>query len=279
MLAALLITLRETLEASLIVGIILAYLNKTENTSHKKMIWGGVAVGILLSVVLAVVFEAYFGGFTGRAEELYEGVAMLLAGSLLTWMILWMLVQRTGIKKNLEGKVHAHIKGDHPWGLFTLTFVSIAREGIETVLFLQAAAIAANGTEGMFAGAVSGVLVALVLSYVVFKGMAKFPLRKFFTVTSVLLIMFAAGLMAHGVHEFQEAGVVPVISEHIWDINPEVIVEGEYPLLHESGAIGGILKGVFGYNGNPNLLEVLTYVLYLILIVGAWKWIGRRQRV
>jgi high-affinity iron transporter len=278
MLAALIITLRETLEASLIVGIVLAYLKKTENSRHGKFVWGGVAAGLVLSVVLAFVFEAYFGGFTGKAEELYEGVAMMLAAGLLTWMIMWMLVQRAGMKAKIEDKVHAHIEGDRPWALFFLTFIAVAREGIETVLFLQAAAIA-GGTEGMLTGGLMGIVVAIGASYLLFKGIAKFPLRKFFTVSSVLLIMFAAGLVAHGLHEFQEAGVVPVLAEHVWDINPAVVEEGIYPLMHEKGAIGGLFKGVFGYNGNPNLLEVLSYVAYLALISGAWMWVGRREKL
>ncbi len=269
MTAALLITLRETLEAALIVGIALAYLKKTANGKHAKYIWYGVLGGIVLSVLLAIIFQSFLGGFEGKAEEIYEGVMMLTAAGLLTWMILWMLVQRRNIKKNLEDKMEAHLKRDHYIGLMFITFVGVAREGIETVIFLQAAFLQSDSS-GVLSGGVLGMVIAIILAYILFKGVAKVPLRKFFTFTSVLLILFAAGLVAHGVHEFQEAGVVPIVKEHVWDLNPEVVEEGVYPVMHESGAVGGILKGLFGYNGNPNLLEVLSYLAYLIVIALAW---------
>jgi high-affinity iron transporter len=274
MFAALIITLRETLEAALVTGIALAYLKKTKNEGHLKFVWAGVLAGIIFSILMAYLFDRYFGGFEGKSEELYEGIMMISAGVLITWMILWMLKQRAQLKKKLESKVASHIEKDHPWGIFTLVFVSVAREGIETVIFLKAAMIHADSSSVLL-GAALGILLAILLSVVLFKGIAKVPMRKFFTASSILLILFAAGLMAHGVHEFQEAGVVPVIAEHIWDINPEVIVEGVYPVMHEKGVVGGLLKGLFGYNGNPNLLEVLVYGLYLIIIAGAWKKLDR----
>lgn len=277
MTAALIITLRETLEAALIVGILLAYLKKTTNQKHNRFIWFGVLAGILLSAILAFVFQNVYGGFEGRAEELYEGITMLIAAGLMTWMILWMLTQRQKLRKNLEDKAQTHIERDYPIGLFFLSFIGVAREGIETVIFLQAALINSDGMS-VFSGGLIGIVLAVILSYLLFKGIAKIPLRKFFAITSVLLILFAAGLTAHGLHELQEAKVVPIFSQELWDINPEVITEGVYPLWHEKGAIGGLLKGLFGYNGNPALLEVLGYGVYLIFIFGLWGFIEREQK-
>lgn len=270
MAAALLITLRETLEASLVVGILLAYLKKTQNTHHNKYIWSGVGAGVAISIALAYAFQWLYGGFEGRAEELYEGIMMLTAAGLLSWMIIWMLKQRHAIKKNIENKAAAHIKEDHPMGLFTLVFVAVLREGIETVIFLQGAVIASQGHETLL-GAISGIALAIFLAWILFKGIAKVPLKSFFTTTSILLILFAAGLVAHGVHELQEAHIIPEVIEHVWDINPLVVTEGVYPLFHENGAIGSLLKGLFGYNGNPNLLEVVAYVLYLMVIALVWR--------
>lgn len=257
---ALIITLRETLEAALVVGILLAYLNKTLNFKHRKYIWWGVGAGVALSVVLAFVFQSFFGGFEGKTEELYEGVTMIVAAGLLTWMILWMLRQRKAIKKNLEDKAQMHIEKDHYWGLFWLTFVGVAREGIETVIFLQAAVVNSSGI-GVLSGAVLGIVLALVMAYILFKGIVRVPLKAFFTFTGVLLILFAAGLFAHGIHEFQEAGVLPIYIEHLWDVNS---------VIDEKGSFGSIMKGLFGYNGNPSLLEAGGYVLYLVLISLAW---------
>ena len=256
MFSGLIITSRETLEAALVAGIVLAFLNKTGNSRHAKFVWLGVGAGVLLSLILAFVFEKYLGGFTGRVEEIYEGVMMMVAAGLLTWMILWMLKQRSSLKANLENKVEAHVKEDHPWSLFLLVFVGVAREGIETVIFLKAALLQSDGGNVLLGGFL-GIVAAIVLAYILFKGFARVPLRKFFTVTSVLLIMFAAGLFAHGIHEFEEAGVVPVLVEHVWDINW---------LINEKSVGGEFLKGLFGYNGNPSLGEVIGYLAYLSLM-------------
>lgn len=268
MLSALIITLRETLEAALIVGIILAYLNKTDNRGHSKIVWFGVLAGIILSLVLAFIFQTFFGGFEGAAEELYEGITMIIAATLLTWMILWLIFQRHNLKKNIENKMQTYIEKDHPVGLFLLSFVSVAREGIETVIFLQAAAIQTQDTNLIIGGSL-GIIIAIILSYFLYKGIKIIPLKKFFTVTSILLILFAAGLFVHGIHELQEAGVVPTIIEHVWDINP---------LLNEKSTIGGLLKGLFGYNGNPSLLEVINYIAYLLGISFVWNRIEKKRK-
>ncbi len=267
MTASLIITLRETLEIALIVGIVLAYLNKTENFSHRKYVWWAVVAGTLISVVLAVIFQNYLGGFEGRAEEIYEGITMFIAAGLLTWMILWMLKQRTMIKKNLESKVEAHLQENHPIGIFVLVLVGVLREGIETVIFLQGVK-AQSGAEGYdLPGALMGIVAAILIGYILFKGIAKVPLKQFFTVSSVILILFAAGLFAHGIHEFEEAGLLTIYVEHLWDVNW---------FIDEKGTFGSILKGIFGYNGNPSLLEVAFYWVYLVAIGISWRMIGKK---
>ncbi len=267
MTAALIITLRETLEAALVVGIILAYLEKSGNLKHKKHIWYAVLAGVLVSVIAAFVLKAIGQEFEGTAEQIYEGVTMLLASGLLTWMILWMLTKRKNLKSNIENKVAAHIQDNHPMGLFFLTFVSVIREGIETSIFMQAASFENQG-QNLLLGGILGIVLAIILSYILFKGIKKIQLKKFFTVTSVLLILFAAGLLAHGIHEFQEAGVIPIITEHIWDTNG---------FIDEKGGFGGILSGLFGYNGNPSLIETISYFAYLIVIALTWRAIEKKQ--
>lgn len=263
---ALLITLRETLEVALIVGIVLAYLKKTGCFGHMRFVWRGVLAGVGLSVVLALVFNLSFGGFEGRAEEIYEGVVMLLAGGLLTWMILWMLKQRANLRVELERKVEAHVRGDHPWGIFALVMVATAREGIETAIFLQATLVN-SGFDSTMLGAILGMLIAALASFVLFKGIAKVPLRQFFTVSSLLLILFAAGLVAHGLHELQEAGIVPILASQAWDMNG---------VLNENGVFGSLMKALFGYNGNPAMLEVVAYVGYLVVAGGMWRRLEKR---
>lgn len=271
MAASLLITLRETLEASLVVGIVLAFLERTDERRWNPYVWWGVGVGIALSLALAWVLQTFVGGFTGRAEELYEGIMMLSAAGLITWMVLWMLREGGRMRSHLEERVDAHARMGHPLGIFFLVCVSVLREGIETVIFLQAAMLQSQGTHHNL-GAVLGIVIALSAAWLVFRGLHLFSLKKFFTVSGILLVLFAAGLVAHGIHELEEAQVLPPIVEHVWNLNPAAPEGGPYPLLHENGAVGSLLKGLFGYNGNPSLLELLSYAVYLVGVGVLWRF-------
>jgi high-affinity iron transporter len=259
--ATFLITFRETLEAALIVGIILAFLKQIKAVKFNNIVYLGIAAGLTLSVILAYIFETYLGGFTGKTEELFEGTIMLVAAGLITMMIFWMKRQKS-VSEKLKNKVQGHIEKQYPLGIFMLTALSVGREGIETVIFLNAAQFADEGTNLFWSG-ILGVILAIALGYAIFATAKKVSLKHFFNGTSALLILFAAGLTAHGIHELQEAGIVPIIIEHLWDLNPAVITEGIYPAFHEKGAIGSFFKALFGYNGNPSLIEVLTYLTYL----------------
>src|SRR3989338_513154 len=250
-----LITSRETLEAALVVGVVMAYLTKTNNSQYKKTVYYGVVFGVVLSILAATAFTLLSGGFEGRAEEIFEGFTMLFASVLLTTMILWMMKQ-VNIAKHIESKVAAHIgkssyNSTYAYGLFALIVVAVLREGIETVLFFGAL----NYTSGIsFIGATLGILTAIGIGYLFFVGSRKINLKKFFTITSILLILIAAGLVAHGVHELQEAALIPMGVEHVWDMKS---------ILDENGIFGSFLKGLFGYNGNPSLIELLAYAVYL----------------
>ena len=191
-------------------------------------------------------------------------------------MILWMMKQKH-VAEELEAKVSTEITEAHKLGLFSLVFIAILREGIETVIFLEASSYISE--KNTIIGAVLGIVAAIFLGYVVFVGSMKINLKKFFNVTSILLILFAAGLVAHGVHELQEAGIIPTVIEHIWDINPTINPDGTYSVLHEKGLIGSIFVSLFGYNGNPSLLETLSYFAYLILVFLLWKNIERSYRM
>lgn len=271
MIASFLITFRETLEAALIIGIIFAYLSKTNRTKYNNLVGLGIASSIIASILVAILFQKIAGGFEGRAEQIFEAFAMLLASILLTFMILWMLRQKH-IQKSIEEHVEKDFKKHHKFGLFFVTFISVFREGVETVIFLGAARFISNSNP-LF-GAITGVITAIILGYLIFAGSKKLQLKTFFNITSVLLILFAAGLVAHSTHEFQEADLLPIYVENLFDINPELNIDGSYPLLHEKGTIGTILKGLFGYNGNPSLLEIISYLSYLILISIIWRKLG-----
>lgn len=266
MITGLFITFRETLEAALIVGIVLAYLVAIKQPDYKKFVWWGVLFGILASIVGAIIFTALFGGLSGRTEEIFEGILMFVAAGLLTTMILWMMKQGKYVVQELEQKVSHEISEKHVLGLMALVFFAVLREGIETVIFLGAAS-RVEATNIL--GPLLGIVAALIVSWLFFRGAAKLRIGKFFKVTSIILIFFAAGLIAHGVHEFQEAGVLPTIIEHVWDMNW---------IIDENDGFGSIFKALFGYNGNPSFLEVISWLTYLILAFGIYRSIEKFPR-
>ena len=268
MLESFLVTSRETLEASLVVGIVLAYLNRTNNQSYRKTVYYGIVFGILASIIAAFIFTFFAGGFEGKTEQIFEGVTMLIGAVLLTTMILWMMQQRH-IAKEIEGKVEKHLMSAQPLfshlGIFMLIFIAVIREGVETVIFLNAI----NYASGVnFVGGTLGIIAAIIVGYLFFIGTKKINLKKMFGISSILLILFAAGLVAHGFHEFEEAGIVSGIISPLFDINH---------ILNEKGIVGSFLKGLFGYNGNPSLLEVIAWASYLGIIFYLYKRIGNSK--
>ena len=266
MLESFLVTSRETLEASLVVGIVLAYLNKTNNRSYRKTVYYGVLFGIITSILSAFAFTVFAGGFEGSGEQIFEGVTMLIGTLLLTTMILWMMQQRH-IAKEIEGKVERHLMSAQPFlshmGIFMIIFIAIIREGVETVIFLNAI----NYASGInFLGGTLGIIAAVIVGYLFFVSTKKINLKKLFNISSILLILFAAGLVARSFHEFEEAKIVGGIITPLFDISPSANSGGIYHLFNENGMVGAFLKGLFGYNPSPSLLEVIAYVSYLAII-------------
>ena len=268
MISEFIITFRETLEVALVVGIVLSYLARTKQTKYNNVVYVGIGFGIVASIIGALIFIEIYGGFGGKEEEIFEGITMLVGAVLLTTMILWMIRQKH-IAEDIKQRVLKNIEEASKVGLFLLVFIAVLREGIETVIFLGAASFASAGFNFMWA--FLGVIAAIFLGYLLFVGSMKINIKYFFTITSILLILFSAGLVAQSIHEFQEAGILPAIVEHVWDINPEVNPDGSYPLLHEKGGIGGLFKELFGYNGDPSLLELISYAYYILIILLLWK--------
>ena len=276
MITSFIITFREVLEVALIVGIVLGYLIKTKRTKYNNVVYMGILFGVIASVIGALLFVNIAGGFSGQSEQIFEGITMFIGAFLLTTMIFWMMKQKH-ISNELKEKIDEEIHNHHKYGLFMLVFVSVLREGIELVIFLGAASFVS--TNNTLQGALWGIITALFLGFMIFVGSMKINLKVFFNLTSILLILFAAGLIAHGIHEFQEAKIIPTVIEHIWDINPEPIIDGSYPVLHEKGYVGSIFKSLFGYNGNPSLIELLGYITYLIMVLILWKNINLLHKI
>jgi high-affinity iron transporter len=267
MFASALITLREGLEAALIVGIVLGVLRKMGQEERGRTVWAGVLAAVVVSVGAGLALNALGVAFEGRGEEIFEGVAMLLAAGVLTWMIFWMQRQGREIQADLELDVRRAVTEESAWALFSLAFVAVVREGIETVLFLTAAAFSATAGQTLMGGAL-GLIVAGAIGWLIFIAGKELNVRAFFRATGVLLVLFAAGLVAHGVHELQEAALLPTVVEHLWDVNH---------ILDEGSTVGRFLQALFGYNGNPSLIEVLSYIAYFVAIVLGTRPVGQRQ--
>ncbi|MFC1917702.1 iron uptake transporter permease EfeU [Chloroflexota bacterium] len=249
-----LITLREGLEAALIIGIVLAFLNQTGERQWFKQVWLGTTAAILVSIIAGLVLFLSVGAFEGKTEKIFEGIAMLTAAGILTWMVFWMRKQAANIKTELHARIKAAIGSGSSIAITGLAFVAVVREGIETVLFLFGATRNADSAVLEVSGGVAGIALAIVIGYGVYKGTSRLNLRTFFNTTGLLLILFAAGLLTHGIHEFQEAGIIPIVVEHLWDINN---------IFPEKSVFGMFFTAVFGYNGNPSLIEVAAYTGYL----------------
>jgi len=174
--------------------------------------------------------------------------------------------QSRHIKGDLESGVHKAAFQGGKRGLFALAFLAVVREGIELALFLTAATFA-SGAQSTILGALLGLALAVFLGWGLFASSLRLNLRRFFQVTGFLLILFAAGLVAHGVHEFNEVGMSPAVIEHVWDINP---------ILNENATLGSMLQALFGYNGNPSLTEVLAYLAYFAAMFFGLRLTERR---
>ncbi len=262
MIASFLLALREGLEAALIVGLTIGVLTKMKRREQTPAVWAGVGAATAVSLIVALALNWAGAAFEGRAEEIFEGITMFLASAVLTWMIFWMARQGRQVQAGLQADVKIALARGGRWGLFAIAFFAVVREGIETALFLTAAAMTSSAQQVLIGG-LAGLAAAAVLGWVLFATAVRLNVRRFFQVTSILLILFAAGLMAHGIHEFNEAGLIPSVIEHVWDMNH---------ILDENSAVGVTLKALFGYNGNPSLTEILGYIGYFAAI-----FLGLRQ--
>lgn len=202
------VVLREGFEASLVVGIVLAFLDRTGRRDGFVTVWAGVAAALALSLLVAVALFAAGAELEGRSEAIFEGVVMLTAAGLLTWMIFWMRNRARTIRKEIEGRTQAALETGSTVGLALVVFVGVAREGVETALFLFSSVEGSSPLVSLVASLIGGV-AAVALGYLFYRGSHRLNLRTFFTATSALLLLFAGYLLASGLHELAEAGVFP----------------------------------------------------------------------
>jgi high-affinity iron transporter len=267
-LAEFIVTFREFFEISLVVGIMLAYLYKTGNGKLGKYVWAGVGLAMVASVLAYFAFQQIEGGFAAN-DTLFEGATLVIAAGLVTWLLVWMRAQKN-LAESIRAGLRQSIDSGQKAGVLLFAFIAVFREGIEVIIFLAGIGIANGGIS--LAWAMAGALVSVALTYAVLRHMVKLDFGTFFNVTGVMLIFLAAGLLSQGVAELQEAHLLPPLVEHIYDITPAMNADGTYALMHENGAIGGILKSLVGYNTGPSLLQALVYAGYLgLAYFSFWK--------
>ena len=268
MTAAFFITLREGLEAALIVGIIGAYLVKIGRRDAMRSVWIGVGAALAISIGVGILVWVTVGRLPLVVQESIEGLAAVLAVVVLTWMLFWMRRQGRAMKGELERDIDVALAAGSTTALVGLAFVAVLREGLETVLFLFAIASQAQGISALI-GAAAGLAVAVGVGYAIFAAGIRINLKQFFTVTGVVLIFVSAGLVAFAIGEFTEAGLIPA-SAPLWDL-------GE--ILPESSPLGAVLAGLFGYKSAPTPLEVVGYFAYLIPVLTLFLWPARQRTV
>ncbi len=262
MLASLLLSLREGLEAALIIGIVLGVLRRTNQSEYIPQVWRGAVSAGLLSLLLAVFLSLIGAEFEGNGEVIFEGTTMLLAAGLLTWMVFWMQKQARSRKFNIENEILRAAQQRGKSAIFLVAFLSILREGLELAVFLLAARLETNPLDTIL-GAATGLAGAGLLGLLAFRTTHRLSLKNVFRVSNVFLALFAAGLVANGVHEFIEIGLIPTLIAPVWNITG---------LLPAQSAPGIFMKVVFGYNGSPALSEVIAYLGYFVLLILGWRY-------
>jgi len=267
--SGLLTGLREGVEAALIVSIILAYLARTGNRRYFGRIWLGTGAAVLLSLVAGLALYLTVGGLEAPYEQIFEGLAMLLAASVVTWMLFWMRRQAASVAGELQAALARALSEGTVLGLVILAFTAVIREGLETALFLVGLASSAEGgATGVLAGAVVGLLIAALLGAGFYHGARLINLRRFFRWTGIGLIFIAAGLLSRAVHEFIEIGWITVGTGPAFDVSavlPHTAIEGA------PGGIaliaGQFLRALFGYSSQPELATFLVWAGYVVVVL------------
>ena len=253
-----LIGLREGLEASLVVVILVAYLVKTERRDLLPRIWAGVAVAVVISFGFGALLTFGPRSLTFEAQEALGGTLSIIAVGFVTWMVFWMARHARGLSGELRGKIDAAAMAGR-FSLAVVALFAVGREGLETALFIWSATQATTNTGSStlvpFLGAMLGILTAVALGFAFYKGVLKINLAKFFRYTGIILIVVAAGVLSYGVHDLQEAGVLPGLNNLAFDVSNAIPPASWW---------GTLLKGTVNFSPATTWLEAAAWVLYLV---------------
>jgi high-affinity iron transporter len=258
-----LIGLREGLEAALVVSILIAFLVKSDQRSALKWVWGGVATALLICVAIGTAIAYTIGELRFEQQEIVGGSLSIVAVGFVTWMIFWMRSTARTIAKELRGKLSDAL-AIGPVAVGVMACLAVGREGLETMAFFYAnVRTAESGPDEPLIGFIVGIVVAVLLGWLIYRGAIKFNLGKFFTYTGVLLVFVAAGILAYGLHDLQEAGVLPGLNSLAFDLS------GPMP---EDSWYGALLKGLLNYSAQTTVLQAVVWVLYVVTVLTIFVW-------
>lgn len=257
MLISAILALRESLEAALVVGILFSIIKRVHLKGLSSTIWWGVGTALLASIGVAVGLIALGTSLQGDFEKMFEGFSLLVAGLLLTIVIIWVHNTSRDLQRNYEISLAKAAATNRKIPIFSLVFFSILREGIELAIFLLAASAGVNGFVQIL-GVFLGISIAVAMIWIWYRSVQKLSLSRFFSLTNILLIIFGAGLITRAAHEFIELGWLPTLTGPLYNLNP---------IINESSQLGSLLRSLVGYTASPVLMETLVYILYLGLAI------------
>ncbi|NLA36813.1 MAG: high-affinity Fe2+/Pb2+ permease [Actinobacteria bacterium] len=257
MISNFLIGLREGLEASLVVGILYAYLVRTDRRSLLRWMWAGVAVAVAVSFGFGAALTFGPRGLTFRAQEAIGGILSILAVGLITWMIFWMARTARTLKHDLESRLNLAADAG-PMAVAVMALLAVGREGLETALFVWAGVQASGDNTTPLVGALLGIAAAVALGVLIARGAVHLNLSKFFTWTAVALIVVAAGILSYGVHDLQEAAILPGLNSLAFDVSDTI---------RPTSFLGTVLKGTINFSPATTWFEAGAWALYLVVVV------------
>jgi len=262
-----LIGLREGLEAALVVSILVAFLVRGDRREALPKVWAGVAVAVGLSVAVGALLTFTSNAMSFEAQEAFGGAMSIIAVGFVTWMIFWMRRTARALSGELRDKLEQALQIGS-WAVVLMAFLAVGREGLETAVFFWAAAQATGETSQPLVGFLIGIAVAVALAYLIYRGAVRINMAKFFKVTGILLIFVAAGILAYGMHDLQEANILPGLNTLAFDISAMVPADSWH---------GTLLKGIFNLSPQTTVVEATVWVLYVGIVLTLFLLPGRAR--
>jgi len=262
-----LIGLREGLEAALVVSILVAFLVRSDRRAALPKVWAGVGVAVLLSVAFGALLSFTSNSMSFEAQEAFGGGMSIVAVGFVTWMIFWMRRTARALSGELRDKLEQALQIGS-WAVVLMAFLAVGREGLETAVFFWAAAQATGETSQPLVGFLIGIAVAVALAYLIYRGAVRINMAKFFKVTGILLIFVAAGILAYGMHDLQEASILPGLNTLAFDISVMVPADSWH---------GTLLKGIFNLSPQTTVVEAIVWVLYVGIVLTLFLLPGRAR--